>query len=42
MTKHSGSHATFLDLNVTINNGKISTKLCDKRDDFLCCTHVKL
>ena len=30
----SRSHATFLDLNITISNGKISAKLYDKCDDF--------
>ena len=25
--EYSGSHSTFLDMDITINNGKISTKL---------------
>ena len=33
--EHSGSQTTFLDLNITISNRKISTKLYYKRDDFL-------
>ena len=32
--EHKGSHATFLDLDLTVENGKITTKLYDKRDDF--------
>ena len=32
--EHSGSHATFLDLDNIISNDKISTKLYDKRDDL--------
>lgn len=32
--EYSGSHNNFLDLDITIGNGKISTKLHDKRDDF--------
>ena len=32
--KNSRYHATFLDLNITISNGKISIKLYDKYDDF--------
>jgi len=32
--EHRGSHATFLDLDLTIENGKITSKLYDKRDDF--------
>ena len=32
--EHSGSHATFLDLDINIDNGKVITKLFDKRDDF--------
>ena len=31
---HSGSHTTFLDLDIAISNDKISTKLHNKRDDF--------
>ena len=30
--RNSGSHTTFLDLHITISNGKTSTKLYDKRD----------
>lgn len=33
--EHSGSQTIFLDLNITISNRKISTKLYYKRDDFL-------
>ena len=33
--EHSGSQTTVLDLNITISNRKISTKLYYKRDDFL-------
>ena len=41
--EYSGSHAIFLDLDITINNGKISTKLYDKRNNFfLYFTHAKL
>ena len=32
--EHSGSHATFLDLDIIISNDKMSTKLYDKRDDL--------
>ena len=32
--EHFGSHATVLHLDITINNGEISTKLYDKHDDF--------
>ena len=32
--EHSGYHATFLDLNITIRNVKISNKFYNKRDDF--------
>ena len=32
--EHNGSHATFLDLDLSIDNGKITSKLYDKRDDF--------
>ena len=32
--KHSGSHATFPDLNIITCNRKKSTKMYDKRDDF--------
>ena len=32
--EYSGSYATFLDLYTTISNGKISSKLYDKYDDF--------
>ena len=42
--KHSGSHATFPDLNIIISNRKKSTKVYDKRDDFFLffCLHAKL
>ena len=30
----SNDIATFLDINITIENGKFSTKLFDKRDNF--------
>ena len=33
--KHSRSHATFLDLNNTIGNGKIPIKLYDKGDNLI-------
>ena len=32
--EYSGSPTIFLDLDITISNVKISTKLYDKRDDF--------
>ena len=32
---NSGSHATFLDLDISISNGKISSKLYGKLEDFL-------
>ena len=32
--ENSGCHATFLDLDIIISNGKISTKLYDKRDSY--------
>ena len=32
--EHQGSHATFLDLDITISNGTYIYKLFDKRDDF--------
>ena len=32
--EHSGYHAAFLDLNIAISNGKISTTLYDKHEDF--------
>ena len=42
--EHSGSHATFLNLNITISNGKISTELYNKCDDifllFACQTSI--
>ena len=28
------AEALFLDLNLSISNGTVSTKICDKRDDF--------
>ena len=31
---HNNNHATFLDLDITIINGRFETKLFDKRDDF--------
>ena len=31
--KHSESQANFLDFDVTMINGKISTEICDKRND---------
>ena len=34
MFEHSRSHAAFSDMDIIINNGKISTKLYDKCDDF--------
>ena len=41
--EHSGSHATFPDLDITKSNDKISTKSCDKRDSFLFyCKHAKI
>ena len=30
----SNTEATFLDLNLSISNGTVSTKIYDKRDDF--------
>lgn len=27
-------HCSFLDLNISINNGKLNSKIYDKRDDF--------
>ena len=30
----SDTEAPFLDLNLCISNGTVSTKICDKRDDF--------
>ena len=30
----SDTEAHFLDLNLCISNGTVSTKICDKRDDF--------
>ena len=33
--EHSGSHVSFLDLDVYISNGKVSANLYDKRDSFL-------
>ena len=30
----SDAEAPFLDLNLSIPNGTVSTKICDKRDDF--------
>ena len=38
--EHSGSHATFLDLDNIISNDKISTKLYDKRDDLSCMVYT--
>ena len=32
--EHIGTHATFLDLDLTLDKGKIISKLYDKRDDF--------
>ena len=32
--EHQGSHATFLDLDITISQGKFIYKLFDKRDNF--------
>ena len=32
--EHNGLHATFLDLDLSIENGKISSKIYDKREDF--------
>ena len=32
--EHSGSQSTFLDINIIIGKGKISTKFYDERDDF--------
>ena len=32
--EHSGYQAAFLDLNIAISNGKISTTLYDKHEDF--------
>ena len=32
--EHQGTHATFLDLDITISNGIFIYKLFDKRDDF--------
>ena len=34
MFEHSRSHVTFSDMDIIISNGKISTKLYDKCDDF--------
>ena len=40
--EHSGSHTTFRNLNITISNGKISTKLYNKYDEFFFyCLYVK-
>ena len=36
MLEHSGSQAAILDMAITASTSKISTKLLDKRDDFLC------
>ena len=30
----SATEAPFLDLNLSISNGTVSTKICDKRDNF--------
>ena len=30
----SDTEVPFLDLNLSISNGTVSTKICDKRDDF--------
>ena len=41
--EHSGSNSTFLDMNITISNGKISAKMYDKRGDFsFFCLYAKL
>ena len=42
--EYSGFHSTFLALNIIISNGKISTKLYDKRDyfSFIYCSLAKL
>ena len=40
--EHSRSHAAFLNSNITISNGKISTKLYDKCGDFFYCLHANL
>ena len=32
--EHSGNHATFLDLDITLNDGVFTYKLFDKRDAF--------
>ena len=33
-TNSSDTEAPFTDLNLCISNGTVSTKICDKRDDF--------
>ena len=33
--EHSGTHATFLNLDITVKNGVFIYKLIDKRDAFL-------
>ena len=33
-THSSDTEASFLDLNLCVSNGTVSTKLYDKRDDF--------
>ena len=32
--EHSGDHVDFLDLSITKENGRLTTKLFDKRDEF--------